>query len=185
MAKHVLVAIADGIEEIEAVTVIDVLRRAGVAVCVASVSGKTVTAAHDIRIIADQHISECVNETFEMIVLPGGMPGAEHLRDSEALRQMLMRQDQDDRYIAALCASPAVVLQGIGLLRGRQATCYPSFVDQLENKERAGDPVVIDGRIITSQGPGTALLFAFALVQVLCGKTAAEKLSAQMLFPLS
>jgi 4-methyl-5(b-hydroxyethyl)-thiazole monophosphate biosynthesis len=185
MAKYVLVAIADGTEEIEAVTVIDVLRRAGVTVSVASVSGMTVNAAHDIRIIADRHISECADETYDMIVLPGGMPGAVNLRESGDLSRILARHDREGKYIAAICASPAVVLQDIGLLAGRQATCYPSFAEQLENTEKSGEPVVTDGTIITSQGPGTALLFAFTLVQVLCGKDAAVQLAGAMLFPLS
>jgi len=185
MAKHVLVAVADGMEEIEAVTVIDVLRRAGVTVTVASAGDKTVDAAHNIRIIADRKISECVDQTYDMIVLPGGMPGAEHLRDSEELCRMLIRQDSEGRYIAAICASPAVVLQSIGLLKGRQATCYPSFVEKLDNKEKAGDQVVIDGTVITSQGPGTALQFAFALVHTLCGKDTAEQLSGAMLYRIA
>lgn len=183
MAEQVLVAIADGTEEIEAVTVIDVLRRAGVAVTVASVNNLNVHAGHDIRMTADRHIADCTGVTYDLIVLPGGLPGAEHLRESHELQQMLIRQQQEGRYIAAICASPAVVLQSIGILGNRQATCYPSFACQLENRDRASEAVVIDGGIITSQGPGTAMLFAFTLVQILCGTEAAEDLADKMLFP--
>jgi 4-methyl-5(b-hydroxyethyl)-thiazole monophosphate biosynthesis len=185
MSKQVLVAIADGTEEIEAVTVIDVLHRAGVEVTVASVDGLEVKGGHDIRITADKLIADCTAETFQMIVLPGGLPGAEHLRDSQELKQMLVRQQQEGRYIAAICASPAVVLQSIGILGNRQATCYPSFASQLANQNKAAEAVVVDGSIITSQGPGTAFLFAFTLVQILCGNELAKELAGKMLFPFN
>ena len=125
MSPKVLIAIADGIEELEAVTVIDVLRRAQADVTVAGVSGKQITASRGVKIIADALISECIDETYDLIVLPGGLPGAENLRDSIELTNMLKKQADSDRLYAAICASPAYILQQHGLLKGRRATCYP------------------------------------------------------------
>jgi protein deglycase len=116
MAKKVLVPIADGTEEIEAVCLIDTLRRAGAEVTVASVDGIQVTASRGVKIVADARIAECLHQTYDGIVLPGGMPGAEHLRDSAGLIEMLQKQNQAGRLYGAICAAPAVVLRPHGLL---------------------------------------------------------------------
>lgn len=182
MAKKVLVAIADGIEEIEATTIIDVLRRAGAQVTVASVDELEVTASRGVRIVADTVISQCAGDTFDLIALPGGMPGAEHLRDCRELEAMLKDQNRQGRLFAAICASPAVVLVSHGLLEQRKATCYPSFADRLSNSEAAGEIVVVDNNCITSQGPATAIPFALKLVELLIDAKTAEKVAAAMLF---
>jgi 4-methyl-5(b-hydroxyethyl)-thiazole monophosphate biosynthesis len=169
MNKKVLVPIADGSEELEAVAIIDILRRAGADVVVASVDQLQITASRGVKIVADRLISECVNETYDLIALPGGMPGAEHLRDSAELIRMLKRQKEEGRLYAAICASPAVVFQPHGLLEWRRATCHPGRVNTLENKEAADSRVVVDGNCITSQGPGTAVEFALKLVELLFG----------------
>lgn len=183
-----LVPIADGTEEIEAVCVIDVLRRAGVDVVVAGVGPAgapaatlTVTASRGVRLVADIAIEAAAGAVFDAIVLPGGLPGAHHLRDSPALAAMLEDQDRSGRLVAAICASPVVVLQAHGLLRGRGATCFPGLRDQLApGSPRDGD-VVRDGNLLTSRGPGTAIAFALAIVEDLRGRAQRDAIAAQLL----
>ncbi len=181
MSKNVLVPIADGSEDIETVSIVDVLRRAGATVTVASVGALQVTAAHGLKLVADQVISECVNISYDLIALPGGMPGAEHLRDSNELKEMLKRQQQDGKLYAAICASPAVVLNHHGLLAGRKATAYPGFAEQLENTESIDSRVVVDNNCITSRAPGTAMAFALKLVEALYGEQKAKEIAQSML----
>jgi 4-methyl-5(b-hydroxyethyl)-thiazole monophosphate biosynthesis len=183
MAKKVLVAIADGSEEIEAVCIIDTLRRAGAEVTVASVDQLQVTASRDVKIVADAQIADCVNQTYDGIALPGGMPGAEHLRDSAELIGMLKKQKQAGRLYAALCASPAVALQPHGLLDGVRATCFPAFRNRLDPAYASDDRVVVDGHCVTSQGPGTAIEFALKLVELLFGSPKASEVGVAMLAP--
>jgi protein deglycase len=181
MNNKVLVTIADGTEELEAITIIDTLRRANADVTVAAVGQLQIETAHGVKITADKMIDDCTQETYDLIVLPGGMPGAENLRDSEELVSLLKRQDQEGRYYAAICASPAIVLHSHGLLTNRSATCYPSFADQLDIKDRIDSKVVIDGNCITSQGPGTALKFALTLVELLFDSSKAKSIASDML----
>lgn len=181
MAKKVLVPIADGIEEIEAACIIDTLRRAGAEVMVASIGPRQVTASRGVKLVADAQISDCINETFDCIALPGGMPGAEHLRDSVELTTKLKQQKEAGRLYGAICASPAVVLQHHGLLEGTRATCYPSLQDQLDPANVSDDRVVVDGHCVTSQGPGTAIRFALKLVERLLGPETAEQVGQAML----
>ncbi len=183
MNKNVLIPIADGTEEIEAVTIIDVLRRAGARVTVAGVDSREITAAHGVRISTDKLISECLGEAFDLIALPGGMPGAENLRNSKALASLLVAQRDNDRWYAAICAAPAVVLAPLGLLTNRQATCYPGFTGRLEGATVSDERVVVDGRCITSKGPGSAMEFAVKLVSILFGETRAAEVSADLLMP--
>ena len=183
MPKQVLVPIANGTEEIEAVCIIDVLRRAGAAVTVASVQTLQVTASRGTKLVADRLISTCRDETYDLIVLPGGMPGVEHLRDSKELAAMLKRQKRDGRLYAAICAAPVVVLQHYGLLTGRRATCHPDFAHQLENDEVVEHRVVVDGQCVTSRGPGTAIEFALKLVELLYGEHEAQEIGQHMLVP--
>jgi 4-methyl-5(b-hydroxyethyl)-thiazole monophosphate biosynthesis len=180
MAKKVLVPIADGTEEIEAVCIIDVLRRAGAAVTVASVGELQVTASRGVKLVADQLIDECMDETYDLVVLPGGMPGAEHLRDSKELERILKDQRDKGRLYGAICAAPAVVLKHHGLLNQRQATCHPSFVSHLENIDMVDARVVVDGTCVTSRGPGTALEFALKLVELLYGEDKAKEVAKPM-----
>lgn len=180
MPKKVLVPIADGTEEIEAVCIIDVLRRAGASVTVASVDKLQVTASRGVKLIADKLISDCVDDTYDLIALPGGMPGAEHLRNSTDLEKILKRQYREERLYAAICASPVVVLQHHGLLVRRQATCHPNFAQQLENTNAVNTRVVVDGTCITSRGPGTALEFALKLVELLYGEQKAKEIAQAM-----
>lgn len=180
MAKEVLVPIADGTEELEAVTIIDVLRRAGAQVTVASVGGLQVTASHGVHLVADTLISDCSGKPYDLIVLPGGIPGAQNLCDSSLLGVLLKRQHDEGRLYAAICASPAVVLEHHGLLAGKNATCYPSFSDQLKSATVTSSRVVVDGQCITSQGPGSALEFALTLVEALFSQEKAEEIAQAM-----
>ncbi len=180
MSKKVLVPIANGTEEIEAVCIIDVLRRAGASVTVASVDTLQVTASRGVKLVADRLIANCVNETYDLIALPGGMPGAEHLRNSKDLEKLLKVQQQKGRFYAAICASPVVVLQHHGLLERRRATCHPSFIHQLENTDAIETRVVVDGTCITSRGPGTAIEFALKLVELLYDQQKAKEIAQHM-----
>ena len=173
-----LVPIANGSEEIEAVTIIDVLRRAGVEVTVAGVGARDVIASRGVKLQAECLVAECRDETYDLIALPGGMPGAEHLRDSAELTELLKAQQQSGRVYGAICAAPAVVLHAHGLLGTRRATCHPSMRDRLP--QFVDERVVTDGPCITSQGPGTALEFALALVATLYDAATARELGGQM-----
>lgn len=182
MTKSVLVPIANGIEELEAVCIIDVLRRAGASVFVASIEDQLqVKASRGVLLVADCSIRDCLNQSFDLIVLPGGMPGAERLRDSSPLKQLLKTQEHSQKLYAAICASPAVVLQHHELLGSRRATCYPSFASQLQNADTENANVVVDANCITSRGPGTALEFSLKLVELLFGNEKAKNVANGML----
>lgn len=180
MQTRVLIPVADGSEDIETVTLIDVLRRAEFDVTVASVHDRReIVAARQTRLVADALIDEVVARTFDLIVCPGGMPGAAHLRDSATLRNLLLAQRDSGRLLAAICAAPAVVFAHHGLLDGVPATAHPAFQEQLPQLE-ANRCVVEDKQIITSQGPGTALEFALALVARLGGEQLRATVAAPM-----
>lgn len=184
--KKVLVPIANGSEEIESVCIIDTLRRAGADVTVASVEAtREVTCSRSVRILADALITDCLGNVYDLVALPGGMPGAERLRDSDQLKELLTQQKQSGRLYAAVCASPAVVLASHGLVDDKQATCYPAqkFVDALKQKDNLEQRVVVDGNCVTSRGPGTALEFALQLVEQLYGAAKAQEIQKAMLVP--
>ena len=183
MPPRVLVPIADGTEELEAVTIIDVLRRAGAEVTVAAVHDLQVTASRGVKLVADTPIDACQGETYDMVVVPGGIPGAEHLRDSPVLRDLLVRQRAAGRWYGAICAAPAVVLGHHGLLGPEKATCHPGFADQLPDASQAHRSVVVSGRCITSQGAGTALAFALTLVERLFDRSTATEVATAMVAP--
>ena len=180
MAIQVLVPIADGTEEIEAVCIIDVLRRAGAEVTVASVADLQITASRGVKIAADRQIADCMDTEWDLVVLPGGIPGAEHLRDCPELLDLLRKQEAGNRLYGAICAAPAVVLEHHGLLHGRQATAHPAFSGSLHNQELVDSRVVVDGNCITSRGPGTAIEFALQLVAELFGEEKAREVAAPM-----
>jgi 4-methyl-5(b-hydroxyethyl)-thiazole monophosphate biosynthesis len=181
MAKKVLVPIADGTEEIEAVCIIDTLRRAGAEVTVASVDNLQITASRGTKLVADAKIFDCAGTSYDCIALPGGMPGAEHLRDCTPLVEMLKQQKQSGRLYSAICASPAVALLPHGLLQKVRATCFPGFRDRLDPAYASDDRVVVDGHCVTSQGPGTAIEFALKLIELLFGVQKAHEVSDAML----
>ncbi len=190
MLASVLVPLATGFEELEAVTMIDILRRAGSEVVITSCTPELlVTGSHDISLNADCLISSCTDSTWDMVALPGGLPGADNLYACQSLQGILQQQQSSQKWIAAICAAPAVVLAQQGFLGGKQATCYPSFEEKnVEDQQPCWQPdkdVVIDqaAKIITSRGPGTAHLFALTLVSLLQSKHEAKQLADVMLFP--
>lgn len=180
--KKVSVFLVDGLEEIEGLTVVDILRRANVEVSMVSVTGRRqVQGAHGIGIMADETFEEADFSETGMLVLPGGLPGTTHLQEHEGLRELLLAFDREEKQIAAICAAPSV-LGGLGLLRGKKACCYPSFEEKLDAAEVLYDPVVTDGHITTGRGMGAAIPFALRLTELLCGKETAEKIGKSILY---
>lgn len=182
-----VVVLAPGFEEIEAVTPIDFLRRAGVDVYVAGVGGVEVTGSHGITIRCDGAIDELKTDlplgtTIDAVVLPGGIPGANNLAASKAVVELIDRVHSGGGMVAAICAAPAVVLGNSPILQGRRATCYPGFEkhfsgDVIPSEER----VVVDGKVLTSRGPGTATEFAIKLIEELVGESKALELHSTTL----
>jgi len=181
MGKKVLIAVADGMEELEAIAIIDCLGRAGADLTIASVQKQQITTARKVKITADFLITDCAGKTYDLIVLPGGVPGAESFRDSKVLIEMLKKQKEAGRFYAAICASPAIAFAYHGLLAGKKATCYPGMEDKLPDSSAANQRVVVDGNCITSQGPGTALEFSLKLVELLFGNRKSQELAKAML----
>ena len=198
------VLLADGFEEIEAIVVIDVLRRAGIDVVTVGTRGTQVTGSHGVPIEADSTLETCADTNWDAVVLPGGLggiaagggqggaellakavgtgglPGATHLRDDAQGRELLRRPHESGRTVAAICAAP-IALGSAGVLEGRRATCYPGFEDQMIGASRSADRVVADGNVVTSRGPGTAFDFALMLVARLVDEETAEALRDGML----
>ena len=173
--SKVYVFFANGFEEIEALTVVDMLRRANVeTVMVSIMPDKTVFGAHNIPIIADGLFEDYKYGDGDMLVLPGGMPGTNNLMAHEGLCEELFIYRDANKYMAAICAAPSVLGMN-GMLRGKKATCYPGFEDKLLGAEVIKERVVTDGNIITGKGMGTAIDFAAAIIEVLCGEEVAQK----------
>lgn len=166
--KRVLVPLAEGFEELEAVTIIDMLRRAGIEVVVASLAGNPVAGSHGIALSADATLDAVSGQEFDMVALPGGMPGAENLKGDARIGGIIRRVYDGGGRVAAICAAP-MVLAAAGVLTGRRATSFPGFLDRAADVAVVDDAVVVDGRVITSRGPGTALDFALELVAQLLG----------------
>ena len=180
--SEVCVFLADGFEEIEALTVVDLLRRAKVYVDTVSITDDyTVRGAHGIPVQTEDLITEIDFKESDMIVLPGGMPGTLHLGEHKGVQNILKDFHNEKKNIAAICAAPSV-LGKYGILEGRRACCYPSFETQLTGAEVVFEPVVQDGHIVTSRGMGTAIPFALKLTEVLCGAKAANEVKESILF---
>ncbi|MFH1442317.1 MAG: DJ-1 family glyoxalase III [Candidatus Omnitrophota bacterium] len=175
MAKKALVILADGFEEIETVSCVDILRRAGIDVTMAGLKGLKVTGSRKIILLADKKLNK-IKEEFDACVLPGGSTGAENLSHSKKVKSIIEKMNQEGKLIAAICASPAVVLAPLGILDNKSATCFPGDQKYFnKNTTYNNTPIVIDNNIITSQGPGTSLLFALTIVKKLCGKEISDK----------
>ncbi|MDO4523319.1 MAG: DJ-1/PfpI family protein [Eubacteriales bacterium] len=180
--RKVYVFLADGFEEIEGLTVVDILRRAGVEVCMVSVTGKRmIRGSHHIGIEADALFEECDFADADILVLPGGMPGTRHLGEHAGLTALLKEFHEAQRGIAAICAAPSV-LGDLGLLEGKTALCYPGFEERLIGARIADGTVVTDGHITTSRGMGTAIDFALELTRRLCGAEKANELAATIMY---
>ncbi|MFW5685831.1 MAG: DJ-1 family glyoxalase III [Spirochaetota bacterium] len=178
--KRAIVLLADGFEEVEAITQIDFLRRAGIEVVVAGVTGRDVVGGHDIRVNTDITVDEW-SETFDAIVIPGGATGAENIAADEPSMNLIRRAFDEDRLVAAICAAPGVVLGANGLLGESRFTCYPGFEERATSGRFVEDRVVVDGRLITSRGPGTAAEFAEAIVSCLVSEDARDELHRRTL----
>lgn len=174
------VLLADGFEEIEAVTIIDVLRRAGIEVHVVATNDRDEASGdHGIVVAADMRLADL--KDHDAIILPGGYPGAASLRDNDAVIALIREADAAGKLVAAMCAAP-IALGRAGVLAGRTYTCYPGVEQQIPDGTPVTDVVVVDGHVITSRGPGTALAFAYALVDALGGDSVT--VCDRMLYPL-
>ncbi len=177
---NVLIPLANGFEDVEAITVIDVLRRGGMTVVTASLHETTeVLSAHGVTMKADARLADVVNDAYDAIVLPGGALGTEALKKSDLLLARLKRQREEDRFLCAICAAPTVLLAAGIIGKGLHLTSYPTC--QMEfDCEWAPVPVVADGKIITGQAPGSALLFSLVVLQALAGQSEARKVARAM-----
>lgn len=177
---RVLIPLAEGCEELEAVTIMDILRRAGVDILAAGLEPGRILASHGTVLVPDTSLPQVMDETFDMVVLPGGMPGSEHLKNDSRVLALLQSTVARGGRVAAICAAP-MALHAAGLLEGRRATSYPGVLDCLPGTHRyVTDAVVVDGPVITSRGPGTALDFALTLAQLLAGSAVRSQVEASL-----
>ena len=173
----VLVPLAQGCEEIEAVTVIDILRRAGIEVISAGLDAQPIKASRGVMLIADMTLDNAMQQEFDMIVLPGGQPGTENLMADARIISLLKHMSAQGKYITAICAAPSV-LAVAGLLEGKQAASYPGTLDSFTGIKQQTAAVVTDGKLVTSRGPGTAMDFALSLVEILVGQAKHDEVEA-------
>lgn len=180
MAAKALIVLADGFEETEAITTIDLLRRAGVNVTLVGLDAMEIRSSHDIYVGVDS-VLEDVGGGFDAVILPGGMPGTTNLADSASLLEMIRKAFHNNRLCAAICAAPQVLAKA-DILQGKRATCYPGVEEKLRGATTCEDDVVVDGNVITSRGVGTAIPFALAIITYLVSKEAAEKVAEKVLY---
>lgn len=181
MTVRAVIAVADGVDELECVTLINVLRRAEIEVIVASIEGRRmITCERGTRLTADAMLIDVLAQRFDLIVLPGGMPGAERLAEHPPLAERVRQQAKAGLLFAAIGEAPALALQQYGVLRQRRMTCYPAFSDRLSGCVFVDQPVLVDGNCVTSQGPGSALEFALTLVEQLLSKAQRRQVAADM-----
>jgi 4-methyl-5(b-hydroxyethyl)-thiazole monophosphate biosynthesis len=178
--KKICIPLADGFEEIEAVTLIDVLRRAGFSVKTCGLNGLQTHGSHNITVIADMTIDQAFDDAWDLVVLPGGMPGASNLRDDARVGSLLKKTATCGGYVGAICAAP-IALAHFGLVKGIKATSYPGFSEQMPDALYSEDRVVYDRKVLTSRGPGTAMEFALFIIETLADRSKAEELKKQML----
>ena len=178
---RVLVPLAQGCEELEAITIIDLLRRAEIEVVSAGLTAEAVRCSRGVVIVPDTTLDAVMDDHFDMIVLPGGLPGADYLDEDSRIRQLLQKTQQQGGYVAAICAAPKV-LASAGLLVDKQVTSYPGVVDKMDLPGTAyiDQQVVVDGNIITSRGPGTAMDFALELIEKLQGLVTRNSVEAAL-----
>lgn len=167
----VLVPLAQGCEELEAVTITDLLTRAGINVVTVGLDEQIVTASRGMKLVPDKQLDDVLEDDFDMIVLPGGLPGADHLNNDQRIQTIVKRLAANNKYTAAICAAPRV-LATAGLLEGKHATSFPGALDQfpVNNLRYEEKAVVVDGYVVTSRGPGTAMDFTLTLIELLSGK---------------
>lgn len=180
----VLVPLAEGFEELEAVSVIDILRRADVEVVVAGLNDGPIKASRGTNVLPDMTLEEALHRDYDMVVLPGGMPGAANLNGDARVHELLKKMANSGKFTGAICAAP-MVLANAGVLDGKRATSYPGFVDKMDlpTVDYTGSPVERDGNVITSRGAGTALDFALELVDALVGREKRDAVEASLQRP--
>ena len=178
---HVLIPLAEGCEELEAVTVIDLLRRAQIKVVTAGLAEGPIRCSRGTVLVPDTTLDAVMERVFDMIVLPGGLPGAHHLDADERIHRLLQRHHAEDRFAAAICAAPKILAKA-GLLTGRAATSYPGVVtmEDFPEVDVLNVPVVVHGKVITSRGPGTAMDFALQLIESLAGKAKRDEVETAL-----
>lgn len=180
--SKVAVFFAEGYEEIEALTVVDICRRAGISIDMVSVTGtKEVTSSHRVSVMTDKDFSELNFEEYDMLVLPGGMPGTRNLEAHGGLMEKIDAFYKAGKYIGAICAAPSIFGHR-GILQSRRACCYPGFESHLDGAEVTAGPVEISDNVITSRGMGTAIEFGLAIVSVLCGEEKAGELAKAIVY---
>ena len=166
----VYILLADGFEEAEALVPADLLRRAGAEVKLVGVTGQVVTGAHGIAVVSDLTVEQAQAEGMELLVIPGGLPGVTNVAASAKAMELVEAASESDCYLAAICAAPSIVLGPVGILNGRKATCYPGMETGMTGAQaQKGQSVVVDGDVITGEGPGAAFDFGLKLVEVLKG----------------
>ncbi len=181
MAKA-LIFLAPGYEEVEMLTVVDMLRRAGIQIDMVSVTGqREVTSSHNVTVTADTLLSEADFDNADSLILPGGVPGTPNLQACVPLCRQLENFAAQGKLVAAVCAAPSV-LAALGILNGKKATCYPDYADKLPGAEYVKQPVVTDGNVITSRGMGTCIEFAGAIIEKLLGKDAADEVKRKIIY---
>ncbi len=180
--KKVVICLAEGFEEIEAVVPIDLMRRAGIEVTVAGIENTTITGSRGVKIKTDGELSEFSEKDFDCIMLPGGLPGATNLAASWEVNERIIHMFNEGKIVAAICAAPAAVLAKTGILQGRKATCYPGAESFSTDTTFEKKSLVIDGNLITAQGPGYASLFGFAVIEALVGAAKAKEVTKEALF---
>jgi len=181
----VLIPLAEGCEELEAVTLIDLLRRAGITVTTASLSETLqLRASRQVGLVADTLLDTVVNDEFDMLLLPGGQPGTSHLNADSRIHALIRRLNKADKFIAAICAAPLVLAES-GVLNGKRVTCYPGTLDAETWTEIhiCDDAVVIDNNVLTSRGPGTAMDFALAIIELLTDKATRDQVETGLVRP--
>ncbi|WP_293715731.1 DJ-1 family glyoxalase III [uncultured Parabacteroides sp.] len=179
--KKAIVFLANGFEEMEALGTIDILRRGGIEVTTVSITDNpVVTGAHNVPVTADTTLGKADLAGADALVLPGGMPGAANLNDSEPVKEALLQQYREGKIVAAICAAP-MVLGGLGLLKGRNATCYPGFEPKLIGANVTGEAVEVSDNVITGKGPGLVINFGLALVAAIKSQAVAEEVAAGLL----
>ncbi|RZN39391.1 MAG: DJ-1/PfpI family protein [Methanophagales archaeon ANME-1-THS] len=174
MAKHAVLLLATGFEEIEATSVVDVLRRAGVEVTIAGLQAGAIQGAHGIKVLPDTTLGEIEPKKFDAVILPGGNPGYVNLGRDKRVLDAVKTAFELGKIVAAICAAPSVLAQA-GILKGKRATIFPGMESALTGAKPLSERVVMDGNLVTSQGPGTALEFALTLVELLVGKQKAQE----------